>query len=66
MEDRTAIDEHILAARIIPALHGIRAELGCSIRESLEEFQRRYDRLRTERPGAFTLPPEKYGRNFYT
>ncbi|MBN6038461.1 hypothetical protein [Amycolatopsis sp. 195334CR] len=66
MEDRTAIDEHILAARIIPALQGIRAELGCGLRESLEEFQRRYDRLRTERPGDFTLPSEEYGRNFYS
>ena len=66
VEDQTAIDEHILAARIIPALRGIRAELDCDLRESLEEFQRRYDRLRAERPDDFTLPPEKYGRNSYS
>jgi hypothetical protein len=66
VEDQAEIDELILAARIIPALQGIRAELGCSLHESLNEFQRRYDRLRIERPDDFTLPPEKYGRNFYS
>jgi hypothetical protein len=66
VEDQAAIDELILAARIIPALQGIRAELGCSLHESLDEFHRRYDRLRAERPDDFTLPPEKYGRNFYS
>jgi hypothetical protein len=66
VEDQAAIDELILAERIIPALQGIRAELGCSLHESLDEFGRRYDRLRAERPDDFMLPPEKYGRNFYS
>jgi hypothetical protein len=66
VEDQAAIDELILAARIIQALHGIRAELGCSLHESIDEFQRRHDRLRAERPDDFTLPPEEYGRNFYS
>jgi hypothetical protein len=47
VDDKAAIDELILAERIIPAIKDIMAELGCSLRESLDEFQRRYDRLRT-------------------
>ncbi|TDP96214.1 hypothetical protein [Labedaea rhizosphaerae] len=66
MEDNVAIDELILAERIILALHAIRAESGCGIHEAIDEFQRRYDRLRAERPDDFTLPPDKYGRNFYS
>lgn len=66
MEDQAAIDELILAERIVPALQAIMAELGCSLRESFDEFQQRYDRLRTERPDEFTLPPEEYGHNFYS
>lgn len=61
-----AIDELILAERIIPALQAIMAELGCSLREAFDEFQQRYDRLRTERPDDFTLPPDEYGHNFYS
>jgi len=66
VEDQATTDELILAARIIPALQAIMAELGCGLRESFDEFQKRYDRLRTERPDDFTLPPEEYGRDFYS
>lgn len=66
MTDPASIDELILAEKIIPALKAIMAERGCDLHESMDEFQRRYDRLRAERPGEFTLPPEKYGRNVYS
>lgn len=66
MDDTAAIDELILAERIITALQGIIAELGCSLRESIDEFERRYDRLRAERPQDFAQPPGQYGRNFYS
>jgi hypothetical protein len=66
VEEQATIDELILTERIIAALQAIMAELGCSLHESLNEFQQRYDRLRTERPDDFTLPPEEYGHNFYS
>ncbi|HEY4453518.1 MAG TPA: hypothetical protein VGN81_04325 [Pseudonocardiaceae bacterium] len=66
VEDQAVIDERILAEKIIPALRAIRAELGCGLHESLDEFQRRYNRLRTERPDDFVLSPEEYGHNFYS
>lgn len=66
VEDEATIDELILAERIIPALQAIMAELGRSLSEALDEFQQRYDRLRTERPDDFTLSPEEYGRNFHS
>lgn len=67
MSERTdAIDDDIVAERIIPALIAIRAELGCGLHAAIDEFQGRYDRLRIERPGDFTLPPEQYGRGVYT
>lgn len=66
VDEQAAIDELILAERIVPALQAIMAELGCSLHESIDEFQQRYDRLRTERPDDFTLPPEEYGRDFHS
>lgn len=66
MEDQATTDELILAERITPALQAIMAELGCSLREAVDEFRQRYDRLRTERPDDFTLPPEKYGHGVYS
>lgn len=66
MEEQATIDELILTERIIAALQAIMAELGCGLHESLNEFQQRYDRLRTEHPDDFTLPPEEYGHNFYS
>ncbi|MFI5778857.1 hypothetical protein [Nocardia sp. NPDC051570] len=50
MDDETSVDELILTEKIGRAPLGIRAELGCSIHEAIDEFQRRYDRLRTDRP----------------
>jgi hypothetical protein len=67
MSDRAnVVDDDIVAARILPALIAIRAELGCGIHAAIDEFQRRYDRLRLERPDDFTLPPDQYGRGFYS
>jgi hypothetical protein len=66
VDDQAAIDELILAERIIPALRAIMTELGCGLHEALDEFQRRHDRLRTERPDDFTLAPEEYGHDFYS
>lgn len=66
MIDRTSVDELILAEKILLALQGIRAELGCSLGDAIDEFQRRYDRLRAERPNDFTLSPGEYERNVYT
>ena len=62
----SAIDEDIVAGRILPALIGIRAELGCGIHAAIDEFSERYERLRAERPDDFTLSPDEYGRGFYS
>jgi hypothetical protein len=59
------INENIVAGRMLPALIGIRTELGCSIPAAIDEFSKRYERLRAERPQDFTLSREEYGRNFY-
>ncbi|MEV3938223.1 hypothetical protein AB0K52_19870 [Glycomyces sp. NPDC049804] len=66
MTDPTPIDELILSGDILPALRAIRAERGCDLHEAMDEFARRYDRLLAERPDDFTLPPERYGHNFYS
>lgn len=60
------IDENIVAGRLLPALVGIRAELGCGIPAAIDEFSKRYERLRAERPRDFTLSREEYGRGFYS
>jgi len=65
-EGSDPIDDEIVAARIIPALIAIRTELGCSIHAAIDEFARRYDRLRLERPDDFTVPVEQYGRGVYS
>ncbi|MGW4635173.1 hypothetical protein [Nocardia sp. NPDC004415] len=67
MSDKAAgVDDDIVAARIVPAIIGIRTGLGCGIPAALDEFQRRYERLRIERPDDFTSPPDEYGRGVYT
>lgn len=60
------IDENIVAGRMLPALIGIRTELGCSIHAAIDEFSKRYERLRAERPQDFNLSREEYGRGFYS
>ncbi|HXR69598.1 hypothetical protein [Actinocrinis sp.] len=60
------IHENIVAGRMLPALVGIRAELGCGIPAAIDEFSKRYERLRAERPRDFTLSREEYGRGFYS
>jgi hypothetical protein len=42
------IDKNIVSGRILSALIGIRAELGCDIPAAIDEFSERYERLRTE------------------
>ncbi|MFJ9371278.1 hypothetical protein ACIRRA_43695 [Nocardia sp. NPDC101769] len=66
MNDEILADELVLAGKIVPALGAIGAELGCGLHEAIDEFQRRYDRLRTERLNEFTLPHGDYGRNVHT
>ena len=65
-EAAAEIDENIVAGRIVLALIGIRAELGCSIPAAMDVFSERYERLRAERPQDFTLSHEEYGRGFYS
>ncbi|MFB7718154.1 hypothetical protein [Nocardia sp. NPDC056100] len=66
MNDKTSIDELIVAEHVVQALIAIRAESNCSLREAIDEFHVRYDRLRVERPNDFTLPHGEYGLNVYT
>jgi len=61
-----AIDDDIVARRIVPAIIKIRELLGCGIPAALDEFQQRYDRLRVERSDEFTVSPEEYGHGIYT
>ena len=61
-----AIDDEIVARRVLPAIVKIRELLGCGIPAALDEFHRRYDRLRMERAEEFTVSPEEYGRGIYT
>jgi hypothetical protein len=61
-----AIDDDIVARRVLPAIVKIRELMGCGIPAALEEFERRYVRLRAERGDEFTVPPGEYGRGIYT
>jgi hypothetical protein len=61
-----AIDDDIVARRVLPAIVKIRELLGCGIPAALDELQQRYDRLRMERADEFTVSPEEYGRGIYT
>ncbi|MEU7140904.1 hypothetical protein ABZ942_15740 [Nocardia sp. NPDC046473] len=63
MSEEISVDDLIVAAKVLQA---IRAEVGCSIHEAIDEFELRYNRLRAERPADFTLPHGEYGRNVYT
>ncbi len=60
------MDELIIAEKVGYALRAIRAELGCSIHEAIDEFDGRYRRLRAERADDFTVPHGEYGRDVYT
>lgn len=63
----TAIDDDIVSGRIIPAIIGIRTELGCGIPAALDEFSKRYERLREQRPDDFALSRDEYpGGEFYS
>ncbi|MEV6773390.1 hypothetical protein AB0N05_32635 [Nocardia sp. NPDC051030] len=66
MNDETSVDDLIVREKVVLALRAIMTEMGCSLHEAIDEFERRYNRLRAERPDDFTLPHGEYGRNVYT
>jgi hypothetical protein len=61
-----AIDDHIVAERILPALGIMREQFGDTIHEAIETLAERYEHLREVRPESFTRPREEYGRGFYS
>ncbi|MFC5910347.1 hypothetical protein [Streptacidiphilus monticola] len=61
-----SVDRDILDHRIMQAIVAIRQALGCSIPQAIDEVDRRYWRLRQERPDEFSVPPEEWGRGFYS
>ncbi|MEV0353110.1 hypothetical protein AB0H88_45775 [Nonomuraea sp. NPDC050680] len=61
-----AIDDHILAERILPALVIMREQFGDTIHEAIDRLAQRYERLREARPGDFVKRREQYGRGFYS
>ncbi|MFE9312667.1 hypothetical protein ACIP4X_06655 [Streptomyces sp. NPDC088817] len=61
-----SVDRDILDHRIIFALKTIRETLGCTIPEAIDVFVVRYEELRRDRPGDFSVPPEEYGQGFYS
>lgn len=61
-----AIDDQILAERIIQALMIIRDRFGDTIHEAIDRFSERYEYLREARPNDFTKPRDEYGRGFYS
>jgi hypothetical protein len=67
MEDLPeSVDRHILEHRIVLALIAIREASGCTLPEAIDIFEVRYEELRRDRPEAFHLGREEYGRNVYT
>jgi hypothetical protein len=61
-----SLDRDILDRRIIHALKAIRDASGCTLQEALDVFVQRYEELRRDRPGDFSLSREEYGWNVYT
>jgi hypothetical protein len=61
-----SVDRHILNNRVIAALVVIREVSGSSLHEALDLFVERYEELRRDRPGDFTVAPEDYGRGFHS
>ncbi|TXS37187.1 hypothetical protein [Streptomyces sp. OR43] len=59
-----SVDRDILDHRTILAIKTIREAMGCTIHEAIDVFAVRYEELRRDRPGDFTVGPEEYGRGF--
>ncbi|MEV6157269.1 hypothetical protein AB0L53_43725 [Nonomuraea sp. NPDC052129] len=67
MEDAwVAIDDLIVAERIVPAMMIMREQFGDTIHEAVDRFSERYEHLRGVRSEDFTKPREEYGRGVYT
>ncbi|MEV0353125.1 hypothetical protein AB0H88_45850 [Nonomuraea sp. NPDC050680] len=67
MEDAwVAIDDLIVAERIVPALMIMREQFGDTIHEAIDRFNERYEYLRGVRFEDFTKPRGEYGRGVYT
>ncbi|MEW1848434.1 hypothetical protein AB0392_61640 [Nonomuraea angiospora] len=67
MEDAwVAIDDLIVAERIVPAMMIMREQFGDSIHEAIDRFNECYEYLRGVRSEDFTKPREEYGRGVYT
>ncbi len=61
-----SVDRDILDHRIVHVLKAIMDASGCTLHESLDVFAVRYEELRRDRPDAFRLSREEYGRNVHT
>ncbi|MGW0831768.1 hypothetical protein [Streptomyces prunicolor] len=61
-----SVDRDILEHRIIAAITTIRETLGCTIHQAIDVFTERYEGLRRDRPDAFDLSQDEYGRGFYS
>ncbi|GAA2402548.1 hypothetical protein GCM10010404_70520 [Nonomuraea africana] len=61
-----AIDDQILAERIVQALMIIRDHFGGTLHEAIDRFSERYEYLRETRPNYFIKPHGEYGRDFYS
>ncbi len=59
-----AIDANIVADLKLPALKEIRALTGCSLREALDIFTKRYAMLRAEAPERFDCSDQEYWEGF--
>ncbi|TDC50779.1 hypothetical protein E1281_21355 [Actinomadura sp. KC345] len=60
------LDELIVNGEVISALIWVRRAFDCSLKEAIEFFDVRYQKLRKTRPDDFTKGPEEYGRGVYT
>ncbi|SDQ56022.1 hypothetical protein [Thermostaphylospora chromogena] len=61
-----AVDDLIVAERIVPAMMIMRERFGDTIHEAIDRFSERYEYLRRVRPADFTKPREEDGRGVYT
>ncbi|MGY1503540.1 hypothetical protein ACW4TU_44435 [Streptomyces sp. QTS52] len=61
-----SVDRDIVNHRIIFAIKAIREARVCTLHEALDVFAERYEELRRNRPGDFTMSREDYGRGFYS
>lgn len=60
------LDRLILERQVISSMILIREMFGCGLKEAIEFFAARYEKLRQTRPDEFTVSREEYGRGIYT